>query len=864
MSNSEIKEDIKIKIINKHIKDKLKQNDIENDKMILVLIFFHWLAASTLMAVSYNTYLFGFLNGAILVLIASITYKFYKGTVFSRMVFGIILLAFSAIFIQQHMGRIEIHFHIFIAIAFLTIYKDYFAAFAATIFIAMHHIIANILQENSAIIFDMPVYIFNYGCGFDIVFLHAAFVLLELGVVAYFNNINRQRFIEILKSEFKYIELSSSLEKEVKKRTAQYQSAKEDAESANRAKSTFLANMSHEIRTPLNAILGFVQILQENETDSEKSKYISTIRKSSDSLLDIINDILDFAKVESGKMDIDPILVNPHEDFDNIGALFFAKAEDLGINFHIYIDPYLPTKIVFDNLRVRQILTNLLSNAMKFSPKGGLVVLEINYKQKNSSIYFSVKDNGIGIAKENQNKIFEAFSQEENSTSRKYGGTGLGLAISAKLAVLMNSKLELFSEEGKGSEFYFEIKVDLPSEEDENFSIIPNMADINVALVCPKDHVEYEDILKKYLLSFGMKNIVHFDDFENVTPVKQKLLILNSDMFSINEIQSFANKGHSVIIIKSSLSQNFSNLFKGKVVVIDPPFTPSSVHDALLELFIDKTKEHTIIDSEVDFNRNASILIVEDNESNQYLMSVLMKKLSLKYEFANDGLEGIEKFKDTKYDLILMDENMPNMNGIEATKHILEIEEKNNLIHTPIISLTANAIKGDRERFLEAGMDEYLSKPINVDALVGMLKYFLPEKETVENSEEIEIKKEDVENMVDTVNDNEQNEVMTIESLAEKKGFDAEDIEALLEIFLSNIENTMQEMENAIKNNELEILFTSSHSIKGSSGNIGLDEIFKVSGLIESNARANNEYDYKSEFDKLKILIEKTKEIKAK
>lgn len=344
MNSTELNPDIKEKIKKRHIEDKLRQNDMGNDKIILILIFFHWLAASTLMAASYKTYLFGFLNGAVLMLVSLLVYRFYKGTIFSRMIFGAVLVGFSAIFIQQNMGRIEIHFHIFVAIAFLTIYKDYFAALGATLLTTFHHIVGNVLQDNDATIFDMPVYIFNYGCGFDIVFIHAAFVLLEFGVIAYFNSISRKRFVAILTSELKFMELNASLEREVKSRTAQYQSAKEDAESANRAKSAFLANMSHEIRTPLNAILGFVQILQENETDKEKSKYIHTIKKSSDSLLDIINDILDFAKVESGKMAVDPISVNPHEDFDNIGALFFAKGEDLGLNFNIYIDPYLPKR----------------------------------------------------------------------------------------------------------------------------------------------------------------------------------------------------------------------------------------------------------------------------------------------------------------------------------------------------------------------------------------------------------------------------------------------------------------------------------------------------------------------------------------
>ena len=859
MSAELIQKDIKKKILAKHIKSKILVNDKENDKLIMILILMHWFAASTLMAMSYNTYIFGFINGGLLSLISFVFYKFYRGTILSRTIFGAVLVAFSAIFIQQHLGRIEIHFHIFVVIAFLTIYKDHYAALGATILTALHHTIGNILQENNTMLFDVHVYIFNYGCGFDIVLLHASFVVLEFAVVAYFTSLSRQRFIKILESEFKFMDLSASLEREVQDRTAQYQSAKEDAESANRAKSSFLANMSHEIRTPLNAILGFVQILQENETDKEKSKYIHTIKKSSDSLLDIINDILDFAKVESGKMAIDPISVNPHEDFDNIGSLFFAKAEDLRLKFHIYIDPYLPKRVIIDSLRIRQILTNLLSNAMKFSPENGVVLLEIKYDAQNQIISFRVQDNGIGIAPENHSKIFEAFSQEEDSTSRKYGGTGLGLAISAKLVNLMDSKLELDSKPGKGSEFSFNIKVDIPSQEEDSFSTIPNISNINVAMICPVDKEEYSNVLHEYLESFGMHNLTHLDSIEGVTVFTHPLLVINSNMYSLNQIQLLLGKGHAVIVIKSSLSQNFSNVFKGKVAVIDPPFTPSSIHDALLELFMERKEDNVKINTGDDFNKEANILIAEDNDSNQYLMSVIMKKLELKHTFADDGLEAVTMFKSGSFDLILMDENMPNMNGTQAAINILEIEKENGLLHTPIISLTANAIKGDRERFLEAGMDEYLSKPVDVDKLVIILKHFLPIEK---NIEETTVQEEIRDSEKPSKEEIEMNEIVSAESLADKLGFDIEDVQALLNMFFNGLEEKIDELYRAEEAQDYQTMFTISHTIKGSSGNIGLNDIYNSSALIELNAREKNKYDYKAQIKILQGLIEETKKIK--
>lgn len=849
-----------------YIEAKLFKNNQESDKIILIMIFAHWFAASTIMGIAYNTYLFGFLNGGVIAILSLLFYKLYRGTALSRIFFGIALLAFSAIFIQQHLGRIEMHFHIFVAIAFLTIYKDSLAALSASLFIGTHHVIANILQDNVSVILDIPVYIFNYGCGLDIVAIHAAFVLVEFTVVSYFISISRKRFIQVVASEFRYKELSKNLEREVQSRTSQYLSAKEDAESATRAKSSFLANMSHEIRTPLNAILGFVQILKEDETDKEKSKYIDTIKKSSDSLLEIINDILDFAKVESGKMVLDPILVNPHEDFDNIASLFFAKGEDMGLNFQIYIDPRLPKKVILDSLRIRQVLTNLLSNAMKFSSIHGIVLLNIKYNDDAKSIFFSVKDTGIGIAKENQDKIFEAFSQEEDSTSRKYGGTGLGLAISAKLVSLMDSKLQLSSQTGEGSEFYFTIVVEVP-EDNEIFDPIPKLSNLNIALLYDNQEKEQSSVLQEYLASFGIQNLICTNDLNDISRDRHSLLILNATNYGIQEIQSFLNKGYAVIVIKSSLSQKLGNVLKGKVSIIDPPFTPSSLYDSLIELFMVKaSSERTTLSKTRNFQSDAHILIAEDNDANQYLMTVIMKKLNLKFSFASDGLEAIKMFKENNYDLILMDENMPNMNGTEATRNIINIEKEKNLKHTPIVSLTANAIKGDRERFLEAGMDEYLSKPIIFDNLISILKCFLPEDERSNKEDIIEVV--DNVNSMDKVSKNVEplannNEIITIESLSIKKGYDPEDIEVLLGMFLDSIDDKMKELINAVNNKDYQLVFSTSHTIKGSSGNIGLDNIFEASLLIETNARANNEYDYKSQIMILQSCIQDAKKIKG-
>ena len=386
--------------------------------------------------------------------------------------------------------------------------------------------------------------------------------------------------------------LEESLEQKVEERTKKL-------ELATRAKSDFLANMSHEIRTPLNAIIGFIDILYKGETDTDKQNKLRIISESGYSLLTIINDILDFSKIENNKLLIETIPLNIVETFTNVVELFFDKAKENGILIKLSIDEKLPKQTLGDIVRLKQVLPNLISNAVKFTDKESNVEVSVDYLDKTNELYCEVKDYGVGISEDKIDDIFKSFIQEDSSTTRKYGGTGLGLSISKALVKLMGGKIGVKSKIEEGSTFYFSIPL------------------LEVV----------ESVLEEYVIE-----------------CKEKIL-------------------------------------------------------------------------------EGNILIVEDNKSNQLLMSILLDDLDLESTIANDGLEAVSMMKEeNSYDLILMDENMPNMNGIEATKIIRKQSECKNI---PIIAVTANALKGDREKFLKAGMDDYISKPIDAKELERILRKYL-------------------------------------------------------------------------------------------------------------------------------------------
>jgi signal transduction histidine kinase/ActR/RegA family two-component response regulator len=506
---------------------------------------------------------------------------------------------------------------------------------------------------------------------------------------------------------------------ELHKQVEELTIARDKAIQAEIAKDEFLANMSHEIRTPLNAILGFVTILKKITQEEKSLEYLNIIDKSGQSLLTIINDILDFSKIQSGKFRITKHAINPVEEFSNAVLLFASKAYEKHLLYVVYIDPNMPSSIHVDSIRIKQIITNLLSNAIKFTPEDGTII--VNAFIKENTLFISIQDSGIGISSVNQKKIFTAFEQADGSTTRKYGGTGLGLSISSKLASLMGGKISIESKEGAGATFTLELPIEILSAQTNQLIDNKILSKYKFAILSKSTQTQQQTkILKQYLNDFGVKNILELSTF---TADGYDILFFEPDD-EYNEDVVLSDKPSIAILRTASIK--LANI--EHIQPLYAPFVPKSIIETLNEIGLNTLKSvHTPIEQHEELEQQylGSILVAEDNKTNQMLISLILDDYGLEYEIANNGIEAIKMFKNAKYDLVLMDENMPELNGIGAMKEIKKYEKEKSLVFTPIIALTASVLDTDKEMFLNAGMDGFVGKPIDTKELEHVFEQYL-------------------------------------------------------------------------------------------------------------------------------------------